>query len=135
MDKLLVIMGLDGEHDNTALAIDNAITLGKSIFFCSVRADGIGEVVAKKEDAESAPSFSASYLPIITPIMVQYFSGLDELGKAFSIMLGCKHISAIQYSPNRLASIGSDIARVIRALFAHGHPSITCLGFGTSDRK
>ena len=134
MDKLLVIMGPYGEHDNTGLAIDNAITLGKSIFFCLVRADGIVEVVAKKKDAESAPSLSASDLPIITPIMVQYCSGLDELGKEFSIVLGCKHIYKIQHSPNRLASIGSDIARVIRALFAHGHPSITCLSFGTSDR-
>ena len=97
MDKLLMIMGPNGEHDNTVMAIDNAITLGKSIFFCSVRADGIGEVVAKKEDAESAPSFSASYLPIITPIMVQYFSGLDELGRELSTMLGCKHISVSQH--------------------------------------
>jgi len=135
MDKLLVIMGHNGEHDNTALAIDNATTLGKSILFCLVRADGIVEVVAKKKDAESAPSLSASDLPIITSIMVQYFSGLDELGKEFSIMLECKHISVIQHSPNRLASIGSDIARVIRALFAPGNPSITCLSFDTSDRK
>ena len=135
MDKLLVIMGPNGEHENTAHAIDNATTLGKLIFFCLVRADGIVEVVAKKKDAESAPSLSASDFPMITPIMVQYFSGLDELGKEFSIVLGCKHIYNIQHSPNRLASIGSDIARVIRALFAHGHPSITCLSFGTSDRK
>ena len=135
MDKLLVIMGPNGEHDNTGLAIHNAITLSTSTSLCLIQADQVVEIVAKKKDAESAPSLSASDLPILTPIMVQYFSGLDELGREFSIMLRCKHISVIQHSPNRLASIGSDIARVIRALFAHGHPSITCLGFGTSDRK
>jgi hypothetical protein len=90
MDKLLTIMGPDGERDNTALAIANATTLSKSTYPPLVHADKVVEVVEQKKGDESTPRPSAPDLPILTPIMGQYTNGLDELAEEWSILLKSK---------------------------------------------
>jgi hypothetical protein len=95
MDKLLTIMGPDGERENTALAIANATTLGKSTFLPFISADQAVEVVERKKGAESTQRVSAPDLPILAPIMVDYSQGLDELGEQWPVMQKSK--SSIRY--------------------------------------